>query len=60
MSAENLFSKPLKVINVGLQSFADDLKTVGVACQQVEPDQRPVLEADAGRGNGHERDSGKE
>ena len=42
MSAEKLFSNPLKVINVGLQSFAQDLRAVGVECQHVELDQRPV------------------
>ena len=42
MSAENLFSNPLKVINVGLQSLAQDLRAVGVECQQVDPDRRPV------------------
>jgi hypothetical protein len=42
MSAENLFSNPLKVINVGLQSFAQDLRAVGVECQHVDPDRRSV------------------
>ena len=38
MSVEDLFSKPLKVINVGLRSFAQDLRSVGVECQQVSVD----------------------
>ena len=38
MSAENLFGTQLKVINVGLQSFAQDLRSVGVECRQVTID----------------------
>jgi hypothetical protein len=32
---ERLFHDPLKVINVGLQSFAQDLRSAGVECQHV-------------------------
>jgi len=39
MNIENLFNNPLKVINVGLQSFAQDMRTAGIECQHVSADQ---------------------
>jgi hypothetical protein len=35
MTAADLFDHPLKVINIGLTSFAQDLKKLGVECEQV-------------------------
>jgi hypothetical protein len=46
MSAENLFSNPLKVVNVGLRSFAQDLRSQGVECQQVDSAQASPADPD--------------
>ena len=60
MSIERLFDSPLKVVNVGLRSFAEDLRTVGVECQHVT-----ITLADAGDGppaedEPRQTDTGKE
>ena len=39
MSKENAFPGPLRVINIGLQSFAEDLRSAGV--EVVHVDWRP-------------------
>ena len=35
MGLERLFDQPLQVINVGLTSFAEDLRNIGVDFEQV-------------------------
>ena len=56
MSIEDLFDNPLKVVNVGLRSFAHDLRAIGVECQQVDaaeaqpPDPSPTEPTTASRG----------
>ncbi len=36
MSCEALFGQPIRVINVGLEGFAEDLQAAGVEVIQVE------------------------
>jgi hypothetical protein len=36
MSCETLFNQPLRVINIGLEGFAEDLHAAGVAVVQLD------------------------
>lgn len=36
MSLPNVFTEPLRVINLGIEMFADDLKTSGVEVVQLD------------------------
>jgi FdrA protein len=45
MSSPNVFSEPLRVINIGVEGFAEDLKAANV--EVVHLDWRPPVGGDA-------------
>jgi hypothetical protein len=45
MSALKIFAEPLRVINIGVEGFAEDLKASGV--EVVQLDWRPPMGGDA-------------